>query len=244
MRGIKNKLLRRRSGSLAASEPASGISASSSTSSSSSSPSPITGASMSTESDAEEFNVASKTKPISITRRFPKADSVVQSPTAGSITIVKSPHIRTISATPGARSPASPFKFFSKHKIVTYRPKPYNLVRPPKASDPKGSSSSSSSSSSSKTLGNSSGAGGTGRPSNLTDYTKLFPPDKITQKMPFSSNTSFTSVDAHSWKQPPKSDTFTKISKRVKRSLSLSLHIKIIFATLTFFANIYFILFF
>ena len=112
--------------------------------SSSASPSPPLA---SGESDVDDFTVASKTNPISITRKVPKAESVVQSPAAGSITIVKSPHVRTISATPGGRSPVSPFKFFSKNKIITYRPKPYNMAHPPKQSGKGGEDRKSSSSS-------------------------------------------------------------------------------------------------
>ena len=196
MRGIRHRILGRLSGS-AISEPDSP----SITSSSSPTPPLASG-----ESDLDDFTVASKTNPISITRKIPKAESVVQSPTSGSITIVKSPHIRTISATPGARSPASPFKFFSKNKIITYRPKPYNMVHPPKQGE--GSKQE--------------GGGEGGKPSKLTDYSKMFGTDidDFAVRLPFGpkETLSFESVNPKEWKTPPRTDTHTKISKRVNKN--------------------------
>lgn len=198
MKGIRHRILGRLSGS-AISEPDSP----SITSSSSPTPPLASG-----ESDIDDFTVASKTNPISITRKIPKAESVVQSPTSGSITIVKSPHIRTISATPGGRSPASPFKFFSKNKIITYRPKPYNMVHPPRPSE-----------------GGKEGSGGGSeagsKPSKLTDYSKMFVTDidDFAVRMPFGpkEKMSFENVDPKKWKNPPRTDTHTKISKRVNK---------------------------
>ena len=207
MRGLRHRIMGRLSGS-AISEPDTP-----SVTSSSASPSPPLA---SGESDVDDFTVASKTNPISITRKVPKAESVVQSPAAGSITIVKSPHIRTISATPGGRSPVSPFKFFSKNKIITYRPKPYNMVHPPKQSGKGGEDRKS----------GAAGAAGRGeecgsKPSKLTDYSKLFGTDinDFAVGLPFGGSkekTSFVEVNSKEWKNPPRADTHTKISKRVK----------------------------